>query len=80
MAKKTTRRSASLKGTTYYRLRKYCGENGLSVSGYLETLIAKDMEAKGIPELTPEEVQEMKVYKTEKTLTTDEIASQHFTF
>ena len=49
MAKRQTRRSVSIKGLTYQRLKDWCDENGRSVSGYLEDLIAADMTAEGAP-------------------------------
>ena len=36
MAKRQTRRSISVKGITYQRLKNFCEEQSLSVSGYLE--------------------------------------------
>lgn len=39
MAKKQTRRSISIKGTTYRRLATLCERNGRSVSNYIEELI-----------------------------------------
>lgn len=52
-SKKTTRRSVSLKGSTFRRIYKYCAETGISVSGYLEELIRIDMETKGRPVESP---------------------------
>lgn len=49
MPKKQTRRGISVKGLTHQRLKDYCDGIGKSVSGYLEELIAADMEAKGVP-------------------------------
>lgn len=47
-----TRRSISLRGLTHQQVADYCKANGLSVSGYLEKLIAEDMRRKGIPRET----------------------------
>jgi hypothetical protein len=49
MAKRQTRRSISVKGITYQRLKDYCEDNGLSVSGYLEDIIAEKLDAAGAP-------------------------------
>ena len=45
MAKRQTRRSISVKGITYQRLKDYCEACGLSVSGYLEDIIAEKLDA-----------------------------------
>jgi hypothetical protein len=49
MAKKQTRRSISVKGITYQRLKAYCDANKKSVSGYLEEIIAEKLDAMGAP-------------------------------
>ena len=49
MAKRQTRRSISVKGITYQRLKDYCEACGLSVSGYLEEIIAEKLDAAGVP-------------------------------
>lgn len=49
MAKRQTRRSISIKGISYQRLKDWCDENGKSVSGHLEDIIAADMAEKGAP-------------------------------
>lgn len=41
MAKKQTRRSVSIRGTTYERIRAYCERNDLSMSEFVEDLISK---------------------------------------
>ena len=41
MAKKQTRRSVSIRGTTYDRIRSYCERNGLSMSELVEELISR---------------------------------------
>ena len=53
MAKRQTRRSISVKGITYQRIKGFCDANGSSVSGYLEEIIAEKMEAAGV-DVTPE--------------------------
>ena len=49
MAKRQTRRTVSLKGTTCQRLKNYCERNGLSVSGYLESLVGPALDREGDP-------------------------------
>jgi hypothetical protein len=40
MAKKQTRRSVSIKGSTYDTVRAYCEQHGLSMSEFMEERIA----------------------------------------
>jgi hypothetical protein len=40
MAKKQTRRSVSIRGTTYEQVREYCERHGLSMSEFMEQRIA----------------------------------------
>lgn len=75
MAKRQTRRSISVKGITYQRLKDYCEAAGLSVSGYLEEIIAEKLDAAGVPVPTA-----VKPRPTAKTSDAEEIISQHFTF
>ena len=75
MAKRQTRRSISVKGITYQRLKNYCEAEGISISGYLEQIIAEKLDAAGIP--VPEKVEPR---PKPKTPASDEIISQHFTF
>jgi hypothetical protein len=44
------RKSISLKGITYQRLKDYCGATGKSVSGYLEDLIEDDLDRRLPPD------------------------------
>lgn len=76
MAKRQTRRSISVKGITYQRLKDYCDANGTSVSGYLEEIIAEKLDAAGAPVPTVLKVRPQR--KTEPD--SEEIVSQHFTF
>ena len=76
MAKRSTRRSISVKGITYQRLKNYCDSQGKSVSGYLEEIIAEKMDAAGEPIPTVLQPTKPKASKDE----IDEIADQHFTF
>jgi hypothetical protein len=76
MAKRQTRRSISVKGITYQRLKNFCEGQGLSVSGYLEDIIANNLDAENVP--IPEKVDPRPTPKAETQ--SDEIISQHFTF
>jgi len=50
--KKQNRRSVSIRGETYRRLREYCQRHGVSVSGTVEALvIAKLDNAEGFPDM-----------------------------
>jgi hypothetical protein len=80
MAKRQTRRSISVKGITYQRLKDYCDATGKSVSGYLEDIIAEKLDAAGAPIPT---VLKPRVQRKEEAVVEDEpeeIVSQHFTF
>lgn len=74
MAKRQTRRSISVKGITYQRLKDYCESSGLSVSGYLEDIIAEKLDAAGVP--VPKLIKPRPLPK----INSEEIVSQHFTF
>lgn len=74
MAKRQTRRSISVKGLTYQRLKNYCESQGISVSGYLEGLIATRLDEENVP--VPEKVEP----RLTKPARNDDIISQHFTF
>ncbi|NVB38077.1 hypothetical protein G6O69_09560 [Pseudenhygromyxa sp. WMMC2535] len=76
MAKRQTRRSISVKGITYQRLKDYCDANGFSVSGYLEEIIAEKLDAAGVPVPTVLKARPQRQPETEP----EEIVSQHFTF
>ncbi len=76
MAKRQTRRSISVKGITYQRLKDYCDGQGKSVSGYLEELIATKLDAAGVP--IPTVLKPRPERKT--SVDPEEIVSQHFTF
>lgn len=77
MTKKKTRRSISIKGITYQRLKNYCNAQDCSMSGYLEEIIAENLDAAGVP--IPEFVEP---YESDRNGKEDqeEIISQHFTF
>jgi hypothetical protein len=76
MAKRQTRRSISVKGITYQRLKDFCDTNSLSVSGYLEEIIAERLDAAGVP--VPTVLKARPERKAEEQ--PEEIVSQHFTF
>lgn len=84
MGKKQTRRSISVKGTTYHRLRRFCDLNGVSVSGYIETLIDRDMVVKNQPEVSRAEADRLEEQSRRRRSTdlpaSDPTGSQHFTF
>ena len=75
MAKRQTRRSISVKGITYQRLKDYCETEDVSVSGFLERIIAEQLDAVGAP--IPVRVEPR---ARPKAIESDEIVSQHFTF
>jgi len=75
MAKRQTRRSISVKGITYQRLKDYCDNQQLSVSGFLEDVIAQKLDAAGVPIPTM-----LKPRPQRKVIEGEEIVSQHFTF
>lgn len=83
MAKRQTRRSISVKGITYQRLKNFCESQGLSVSGYLEDIIANRLDEANVP--VPEHVEPRPEPPSSSTAVKaphepDEIISQHFTF
>lgn len=49
MGKRQTRRSISIKGLTYQRLKDYCDKEGRSVSGVIEDIVAERLDAAGVP-------------------------------
>ena len=76
MAKRQTRRSISVKGITYQRLKDYCDANDKSVSGFLEEIIGEKLDAAGVPAPTV-----LKPRPSRKSASdSEEIVSQHFTF
>ncbi len=75
MAKRQTRRSISVKGITYQRLKDYCDTEGKSVSGFLEEIIAQKLDAAGVPIPTV-----LKARPQRQSNEVEEIVSQHFTF
>ena len=61
------------------RLKNFCEDNGVSVSGYLEQIIADKLDAQNVP--VPEKV-EPRPTAAPKAAEPDQpsIVSQHFTF
>jgi hypothetical protein len=49
MGKLQHRRSFSVRGPTYYRLKAYCASHRIHVSAYVEALVAGAMDAVGEP-------------------------------
>jgi len=78
MAKRQTRRSISVKGITYQRLKNFCETQGLSVSGYLEDIIGKRLDEADVP--VPERVEPRPEVAVKSPHEPDTIISQHFTF
>jgi hypothetical protein len=78
MAKRQTRRSISVKGLTYQRLKNFCEEQNMSVSGYLEQIIADRLDAANVP--VPEKVDPRPAAKPANAPQSEDIISQHFTF
>lgn len=72
-----SRRSMSVKGLTYQRLKDYCDAKGTSVSSYMEEIIAEKLDAAGCP--IPTKLR-LKPKKKSKKTPSEEIISQHFTF
>lgn len=75
---KSTRHSISVKGLTYQRLKDYCDQQGRSVSGYLEEIIAEKLDAIGVP--TPTKLRPRPSELKRRAVQHEEIISQHFTF
>ena len=76
MAKRQTRRSISVKGITYQRLKDFCDAHDKSVSGFLEEIIAERLDAAGVPVPTVLKPRPQRSSAPEQ----EEIVSQHFTF
>ena len=74
MAKKQTRRSVSIRGSTYDQIRKYCERHGVSMSEFVEERIALFFGNGGSREATDQTDQE--------ALGEDELkdAARYFTF
>lgn len=55
-SKNNTRRAISVRGVTYQRLQDHCSEIGISISGYLEKIIADNLDARGVPQVVAAQV------------------------
>lgn len=75
MAKRQTRRSISLKGLTYQRLKNHCDATGKTMSGYVEKLILDKLDELGVPEET---ILQLPPPRPEKK--PEKFAGSHFTF
>jgi hypothetical protein len=74
MAKKQTRRSVSIRGSTYELIRQYCEQNDVSMSEFVEERIAaffgngrtttRRKDSKNRSKLSPEELQDAARYFT----------------
>ncbi len=53
MAKKQTRRSVSIRGATYEKIRTYCEKHDLSMSEFVEDLIGQFFSGNGATLSTP---------------------------
>jgi len=49
MSKVQTRRCFSVRDVTYERLRVHCEEQGITVSAFVEDLVAEKLDAAGVP-------------------------------
>ena len=47
--KRPTRRSISITGLSHQRLKTWCDDNDMSMSGFFELVIAEKMDAAGVP-------------------------------
>lgn len=72
---KSNRRSMSVKGITYQRLKNFCDRHGKSMSGYLEEKITEHMDDVGEP--VPERLERP---KSRPAGDVDKIIGQYFTF
>ena len=81
--KRQTRRSISIKGLTYQRLKAYCAVTSYSVSGWLEEVIAEKLDAAGVDVPTVLEVSYPKPVVEKPAIAEDAellTAGAHFTF
>lgn len=84
MAKKQTRRSVSIRGTTYDKVRTYCERHGLSMSEFVEDLISQffDNSGKIVKKAEPKKKEKSPSKKAEEKLDFEELhdAARFFTF
>lgn len=72
--KQQTRRTISVKGITYKRLKMYCESQGVSVSGWLERKLAEKLDEENVPVPEAPDICQPRPDRHE------EILSQYFTF
>jgi hypothetical protein len=53
MTAKRSRGAISVRGRTYQRLQEHCSNTGATISGFLEKIIAAELDARGAPSSTP---------------------------
>ena len=77
--RKQTRRSVSVKGITYQRIKDFTAAQDppKSISGYIEDLVKADLDKRGIP--VPEFIKEVP-RKKKKEFEDDPPWGNHFTF
>ena len=75
MSKRQTRKSISVRGITYQRLKNWCERNGQSISSLVEELANARMHAEGEP--VPDKVDKT---PSKPPVNVEAISSQHFTF
>lgn len=88
MAKKQTRRSVSIRGATYEKIRAYCEKHDLSMSEFVEDLIGQFFSGNGATlskpaaAAAPAEPKRKKPMTAEEKLSFDEMqdAARFFTF
>ncbi len=56
MAKIQTRKSISISGPTYNRLKTYCQDNNKSIASVVETLAMTHLDKIGVPLFSPAEL------------------------
>lgn len=79
MAKRQTRRSISVKGITYQRLKDHCDATGVSVSSYLEELLEEKLAQAGVL-ATPERVAKVAAQAYPKRKPVEDEAEKYFTW
>ena len=85
MAKKQTRRSVSIRGITYDKVRTYCERHNLSMSEFVEDLISQFFDNSGKIVKKPEPMEKEKspvAAESEEKLDFNELhdAARFFTF
>ncbi len=73
-----TRRSISIRGLSYQRLKKYCEEANLTMSGMVESLIMAELDRLDRP--TETELETKYVCNSPKKDEPDDFLGSHFSF